>query len=155
MSGELEQIEALLRIKRAREQRAAASAARARAAEHRAETARRAAAQAVADDATRRPLLEAEIYARLTGNKVPSTKLQAAAARLTGMTAYAAVLRQQSVRADTEHAASVTAAVTADRTRALQSREVAAADMLRERHMGDAVEGDEEEEGLVGKNVLF
>ena len=129
----LEQIDVLLRIKRARERRAIATAARARVAVNRAEAACQQADRAVADYAVRRPAQEAEIYALLRTGPLPSRAIQTAAARLTGLAAYGSVLKQQAQRAGMDHEKAVGIAQEAGRTQTKQSRDVAAADELRGR----------------------
>jgi hypothetical protein len=85
----------LLRLKRAREQRAAARAVQAQGRAAEAETARQVATQIEAQHATERPAREAAAYGRLLVAPLPVHAVQSEAALLSGLAAYAGVLRAQ------------------------------------------------------------
>lgn len=99
-------VAALLTLKRAREQRAAAALAKARHAERQAISAQRHAEEAVTTQAAQRREQERAIYAHLLFGPLPSRRVQSAAARLSGIAAYSAALQRRSVQAtrDTQRA---------------------------------------------------
>jgi hypothetical protein len=127
------EVATLLRIKRAREQKASAEAARTRAAAYRAQVAGHAAHAASNSFGERRRAQETEIYARLAVERLPVVALQEAASRLTGIAAYAAILRQQIVRAEAECEATAQACSAAERLRLLATRALAAGDAVHDR----------------------
>ena len=90
-----DELQILLSLKHAREQRALAALTRCRAAEAQAVVARQQTHQAVSHHAAHRLAQESAIYARLLAEALPARRLQSAAAQLARMTAYQAVLRRQ------------------------------------------------------------
>jgi hypothetical protein len=90
-----DELQTLVSLKRAREQRAMAALTRCRAAEAQAVAARQQTGQAVSHHAAHRLAQESAIYASLLAEPLPARRLQSAAAQLARMAAYDAVLRRQ------------------------------------------------------------
>lgn len=126
-------IDVLLRIKRAREQRAEIALHQAQAACVRARKAHGRAEAAVTDYAATRPVDEAAIYRSLTAGPVAAYQLRRAAAQLSEIAAQAEVLRQRLVQAGEHEAACDTTSEAARGTHATASREVMGASAARTR----------------------
>jgi hypothetical protein len=126
-------IDVLLRIKRAREQRAEIAARQAQAACLRARKAHGRAEVAVTDYAAARPAEEAAIYRSLTVGPIAAYELRRAAARLSEIAAQAEVLRQRLVQAEQHEAACDVASDAARGLHAAASREVLGASAARAR----------------------
>jgi hypothetical protein len=113
----------LLRVKRAREQRAETALRQAMSAQSRAGKARGRASQAAEDFARQRPEQEAAIYRVLTAGPIPVQLLRQAAAQLSGLVAHAEVLGQRLAQAARHEAACAEVSAAAQAAHAAAIRE--------------------------------
>jgi hypothetical protein len=147
---------ALLRIKRARAQRAAARLALAHDAARRAEQARhQAQSVALAHDAAR-PAREAQIYGKLLAAPVTAAAMRAETALLSGLAAFSAVLRDQAAAATQEKAVADDHARRAARDNGAAQRATEATKALQDRHARlNAVAEDRHAEWEQEEQTLF
>ena len=136
-------LQALLRIKHARAQRAATRLAQAREAARKAEAERLSAHRNAADHAAMRPAREQEVYAKFLAAPVRAVAMQADAALLSGLAAYEAVLNAQADDAAKAKSAADRQADTAARSRAAAQRATEAARALSESRARTLAASDE------------
>jgi hypothetical protein len=126
-------IAAVLRIKRAREQSAEAALRHAQAAQLRAGTARGRAERAAAAFAAERPAQEAAVHRVLAAGPIPVQRLRQAVAQLSGIAAFAEVLAQRTAQAVRHEATCAEASLTARRAHAKTVRDSLAVATLHQR----------------------
>lgn len=113
----------LLRVKRAREERAETALRQALSAQSRAVKARGRAAQAADDFARQRPEQEAAIYRMLSAGPIPAQLLRQAAAQLADLVAHAEILGQRLAQAARHEAACAESSAAAQTAHAATIRE--------------------------------
>jgi len=123
----------LLRIKRAREQRAEVALQQAQTARVNAVKARGLAEQAVEDFAQQRPAQEAAIYRPLIAGPLPGPRLRQAAAQLSGIAAHGEMLRQLVAQAARHETACAQTSATAQSEHAAAMRASLGAAMMHQR----------------------
>jgi hypothetical protein len=126
-------IAAVLRIKRAREQSAEVSLRHAQAAQHRAATVRGRAEQAAAEFAAQRPGQEAAVHRMLSAGPIPPQRLRQAVAQLSSIAALEVVLVQRTAQAVQHETACAEASGTAQRAHAKAVRDSLAVATLHQR----------------------
>jgi hypothetical protein len=137
-------IATLLRIKRAREQRAEVALQQAQTARTQAVKAREAAEQAADGFGRQRPAQETAIYRLLTAGPVPGSQLRLAAAQLSGIAAHSQTLRQQVVQATRDETICGQTSATAQNEHAAAMRASLGAAMMRQRLDAAQREADEQ-----------
>jgi hypothetical protein len=137
-------IATLLRIKRAREQRAEVALQQAQTARTRAVKAREAAEQAADVFRRQRPAQETAIYRLLTAGPLPGSRLRLAAAQLSGIAAHGQMLRQQVLQAARDETTRGQTSATAQSEHATAMRASLGAAMMHQRLDSAQREADEQ-----------